>query len=220
MDQAPEDRAGTEERDSHPLRANLARKAIHLAMTLVPLAGWWRGYWLAFALTGLLLAASVLLESARRWWPQVNRLLWQFLPTTFRSWEDRRILGSTWFSIGALAALLLFGLNAGGAAILFLAWGDPAAELVGRKWGSPGQQKTVAGSLGCLGACLIAGLLAYAASGFRPGALLVGALVATATERWSPPPDDNLWVPVLSALVMVMAAWIGGEPLVLFPLWQ
>jgi dolichol kinase len=201
------------------LRANLARKSIHLAMTLVPLAGWWRGYWLALILAGLLLVASLLLESSRRWWPWVNRLLFKLLPTTFRSWEDRQILGSTWFSIGALAALLLFGLDAGGTAILFLAWGDPAAELVGRRWGSPGKRKTVAGSLGCLGACLLAGFLAYAASGLSPLALLVGALVATATERWSPPPDDNLWVPLFSAFVMVLVHTIGGGSLVLFPLW-
>jgi dolichol kinase len=146
--------------------------------------------------------------------------LWKLLPTTFRAWEDRRVLGSTWFSIGALAALLLFGLDAGGAAILFLAWGDPAAELVGRRWGSPEKQKTWAGSLGCLAACLLAGLLARAQGGSTLWGLGLGALVATATERWSPPPDDNLWVPVFSALVVMLVAWIGGGTLVLFPLWQ
>jgi dolichol kinase len=202
------------------VRAYLARKTIHLAMTLVPLAGWWRGYRLALLLAGLLLAASLLLEASRRWWPWVNRLLWKLLPTTFRAWEDRRVLGSTWFSIGALAALLLFGLDAGGAAILFLAWGDPAAELVGRRWGSPEKQKTWAGSLGCLAACLLAGLLARAQGGSTLWGLGLGALVATATERWSPPPDDNLWVPVFSALVVMLVAWIGGGTLVLFPLWQ
>ena len=66
---------------------------------------------------------------------------------------------------------------------------------------------------------MLASLLAYVASGFSLLALLAGALVATATERWSPPPDDNLWVPVFSALLMALLHWIGGGSLVLFPLW-
>jgi dolichol kinase len=187
------------------------RKLIHVAMALLPAVGWWGSHLLALALGGLLVGASLAVEAARRWWPGVNRLLWRLLPTTFRPWEDRRLLGSTWFAIGALASLLIYGRDAGGTAVLYLAWGDPAAELVGGRWGRPGQEKTLAGSLGCLGACLVAGLVGVGLGGLSPWAGLAGAVTATLIERWSPPPDDNLWMPLLSGLaVLAVQGWVGG----------
>jgi dolichol kinase len=195
------------------------RKLIHLAMALLPAAGWWVSFQLALALGGLLLGASLAVEAARRWWPGVNRLLWRLLPTTFRAWEDRRLLGSTWFVVGALASLLLYGQDVGGTAVLFLAWGDPAAEMVGGRWGRSGQEKTVAGSLGCLALCLVAGLVGVGLGGLSPWAGLAGAVVATLVERWSPPPDDNLWMPILSGLAIVVIQWWVGGSSGLFSLW-
>jgi dolichol kinase len=184
-------------------RISLLRKLIHVAMALVPLCGWLIGHWLATAIAAALVVASLALEAARQWWPWVNRLLWRIIPSVFRGGEERHLLGSTWFALGAWLTLLLFGRDAGGTAVLFLAWGDPAAELVGRRWGRPGQRKTLAGSVGCLLACL-----AGVATGIWLGGLplvpaLAGVFTATAVERWSPPPDDNLWMPVLSGAVML-----------------
>jgi dolichol kinase len=163
---------------------------------------------LAVALAGVLLVTSLLVEAARRWWPWVNRLLWRFLPATFKEGEQRRVLGSTWLSLGMLGALMLFGRDVGSTAILFLTWGDPAAELVGRRWGMPGEGKTLAGSLACLAACLLAGLVGMGLGGLSLWAVLVGAGVATAVERWTPPPDDNVWIPVLSGLSMAAVQWL------------
>ena len=201
-------------------RPSLLRKLIHLAMALVPAAGWWMSGWVALALAGALLVVSLLIEAARRWWPWVNRLLWRLLPTVFRSWEGHRVLGSTWFAVGMVATLLLFGQDVGGTAVLYLAWGDPAAELVGRRWGRPGQAKTVVGSAGCLAACLLAGVVGVGLGGLSPWAALAGAVVATLVERWSPPPDDNVWIPLLSGLAMALVqGWAAGTP-VLFPMWR
>lgn len=191
-------------------RMSMLRKLIHLAMTVVPAAGWFVSYWLALALAGAVLAASLALEAARRWWPWVNRLLWRLIPSVFREWEDRRSLGSTWFALGTLTTLLLCGRDAGGTAVLFLVWGDPAAELVGRRWGRPGQGKTLVGSLGCLAACLVASAVGIRLGGLNPWAALGGAVVATLIERWSPPPDDNLWMPILSGLTILFAEWVIG----------
>jgi dolichol kinase len=192
-------------------RVSLLRKLIHLATTLVPAIGWLISYWLAIALAGAALVASLALEAARRWWPWVNRLLWRLIPSVFREWEDQRLLGSTWCAVGMLMALLLFGGDAGGTAILFLAWGDPAAEWVGRRWGEPVRKKTLAGSLGCLVACLLAGIVGVYWGNLSPWAVLAGAVVATLVERWSPPPDDNLWIPILSGLaIVVVQRWSSG----------
>ncbi len=116
--------------------------------------------------------------------------------------EQRRALGSTWLSLGMLGVLALFGRDVGSTAILFLTWGDPAAELVGRRWGTPGKSKTMAGSLACLAACLVAGVVGMGLGGLSLWAVLIGAGVATVVERWAPPPDDNLWIPILAGLAM------------------
>lgn len=205
---------------SNPRLLSPTRKLIHVAMALLPAIGWWVSYGWALALAGLFLAASLVVEAARRGWPWVNRLLWRLLPTTFRAWEGDGVLGSTWFAVGALATLLLFGRDVGGTAVLFLAWGDPAAELVGRRWGRPGAGKTLAGSLGCLAACLAAGVAGISLGGLSPWAVAAGAVVATLAERAPLPPDDNVWLPLLSGLVMgAVQALIGGQG-VLFPLWH
>jgi dolichol kinase len=142
------------------------------------------------------------------------------LPTVFRKAENRRILGSSWFAVGALASFLLFGCDIGGTAVLFLAWGDPVAEMAGGRWGRQAQGKTVVGSLACLAACAVAGFVGIGLGGLSPWAALLGAVIATLVERWSPPPNDNLWMPVLSGLGMAMARWsIGGEA-VLLPMWR
>jgi dolichol kinase len=201
-------------------RLSLSRKLVHMAMAVIPAAGWLVAYWLALALAGTILLASLALEAMRRWWPWVNRLLWRLLPTIFRSWEGKGVLGSTWLALGVAATLLLFGRDVGGTAVLFLSWGDPMAEVVGRRWGGGRQGKTLPGSLGCLLACLVAGVVGIGLGGLSPWAVLAGAVVATIVERWSPPPDDNLWIPTLSGLAMGLVEWlVGGQP-VLFPMWR
>ncbi len=188
---------------------SLLRKLIHLALALLPAVGWWLSYEAALLLAGLFVLVSLAIEAARRWWSWVDRLLWRFIPSVFRAWEEQAVLGSTWFALGALAALLLTGLDAGGTAILFLAWGDPAAEFVGRRLGGGRRDKTLAGSLGCLGACLVAAWVGVRLGGLAPLAALSGAVVATLVERWPPPPDDNLWMPLLSGLAMRAVQWLA-----------
>lgn len=187
-------------------RVSLLRKLLHLAMAVIPAAGWRLAPWSAIGLTALFLGASLIVEAARRDWLWVNRLLWRLLPSAFREGEARRILGSTWFAAGAFVTLLAFGMDAGGTAVLFLAWGDPLAEVVGRWRGGGAAGKTWAGSAACLAACVVAAGVGVSLGGLHPGAALLGAGVSTLVERWSPPPDDNVWMPVISGL----AIWIAG----------
>jgi len=181
---------------------SLLRKLIHLAMAWLPALGWLISYPVELALSAALLLASLVVEVARRRWQEVNRLLWRMLPSTFRSDEGQKVLGSTWFAVGALVTLVLFGRDTGGTAVLFLTWGDPAAELTGRRWGRPDRRKTLAGSLGCLLACLLAACVGIGLGGLNPLVALTGVIVATLAERWSPPPDDNVWLPILTGLAM------------------
>jgi dolichol kinase len=194
----------------HDGRLSPLRKLIHLATAVIPAAGWWWSSLLALGLAALFLLASIVLEVVRRWWQPANRFLWWLVPSAFRDSEDRRMLGSTWFAVGMFLSLLLFGRDVGGTAVLFLSWGDAAAELVGRRWGRSTGEKTLAGSLGCLLACLVAGVVGVGLGGLSPWTVLVGALVATLVERRSPPPNDNVWMPALSGLAMLAVQRLVG----------
>ena len=216
----PQAHTGDQVAASGPPRASMTRKLIHLAMAILPALGWSVSYCLALISSATMLGASLAIELARRWWPWCNLLLRRLLPTVFRKAEAQGILGSTWFAAGALLSLLLFGRDIGGTAVLLLAWGDPVAEIVGRRWGAVGQGKTVVGSLGCFTACVVAGFVGVGLGGLSPWAACLGAVIATLVERWSPPPNDNLWMPLLSGLgVTLTQLLVGGEPTSL-PFWR
>jgi dolichol kinase len=105
--------------------------------------------------------------------------------------------------------LLLFGREIGGMAALFLALGDPAAELAGRRWGRKGSGKTLAGSLACLVVCLAVAAAGSLLIHLAPVIGVAGAVAATVAERWPPPPGDNAWMPLFSAVVMAVAGEIA-----------
>jgi Dolichol kinase len=84
--------------------------------------------------------------------------------------------------------------------MLILGWGDGLAALVGRYAQGPmiRANKTVYGSLAMLSASLIV-LLVFLDS---VGLSIIVAVVATATEVWTPKGFDNLSVPLLSMLLL------------------
>ena len=113
-------------------------------------------------------------------------------------------LGEVYFCITwtlVIVGLWYIDLNAGVAAALFMSVGDGVTgivrNIVYKRW-----SKGVAGSVAMLLVSLPIGIIYKGYIG------AVAAIVATLVERW-PKVDDNLTVPTLSALVMVLgdALW-------------
>ena len=161
------------------------RRLLHVGtvlVLLVPAVGSWRSL-------RLLLSAGVpvvlLLEIMRLRNPVVAHHLTRRLPV-FRPREAARINGATWLWLGyALASWLPAAAAQGG--ILAGAIADPAAALVGSRWGG-GVRKSWAGTMAACGATV--GALLIAGSGWLPA--MVSGLAAGALERWSGSLDDNL----------------------------
>ncbi len=88
------------------------------------------------------------------------------------------------------------------AAMLYLTVGDGLAGFVGRSWGRLRiGTKSVEGSLACfLGAWAVGALVLTPPVG-RPE-VLIGAVLVTLIEALSPPPDDNLTLPLLSGVAL------------------
>jgi dolichol kinase len=123
-----------------------------------------------------------------------------------RSSDERGVL---YFFVGIISTLFIFSFNItiANAGILMLLIGDSASTIVGRRYGThklPFKAlKSVEGSL----AFLVFGFLsALALLPLLPA--VVGALVGAITEAYSPI-DDNIPVPIISALaITIVIYWL------------
>lgn len=176
---------------------------------------------IAVSYTGWMLS----LELARRLSPRLNRWL---VDVVFRSIarpsEAWRMNSGTWYGL-AITVMLVAGAPqlACVAAVLTLGLGDPAAALVGRRWGRHKLvgRKSLEGTLGFVAVATLAvtlwmalfawpafaagGSLADALSRIVPFALVAataGALAETISERL----EDNFTIPLATAAA---AAWLS-----------
>jgi dolichol kinase len=188
------------------LGSELARKAIHFAAIVVPLA-YLYGWISKHALRDLLLAATVVsigIELLRLHEPRVKMYFRQFLGNLIRRHEKRSLLGSTYLLIAALVSVMIFPREICVAALGALILGDTAAALVGKAWGRIhlfGSRKTLEGSLACLA---VSFLFAWKVTNLPLDVALVGATVATLFEILPLPLDDNFAVPLSAGFAMIL----------------
>ncbi len=132
-------------------------------------------------------AVSLVVEAARLGSPAVATGLRRLAPV-FRPSETRRPSGAAWLFV-AYALVAWLPPPAPAAGVLAGALADPAAALVGTRWGG-GAAKSWPGTIAALAVASLA-LLAWGVP--LPVALAGGGLGA-ALERWSGPFDDNLLI--------------------------
>jgi dolichol kinase len=154
------------------------------ALLLLTLLQSWQALRSTLVLAGLL---AVAFETVRLSRADVRDLAARWVPV-YRPEEAGRPSGAVWLFIGyALAAWM--PVPAPAAAVLAGALADPAAALVGGRFGH-GRPKSWPGTAAALtmaaGALLVLGLPPLAVAG--------GGLAAAALERWSGPINDNLLV--------------------------
>ena len=180
------------------------RRFFHIAAgSTIPIAGIFLPESVMVAGLGIVSAGGLGMEIARFKVEWLNQCLVRWLAPLLKADEDRRITGATYVVIG-LIAFLLFDTVVAVSAMLFLALGDPAAALVGRRM--PGPRLFGKSPVGTI-AFLVVSLLIVAVlvgSGRFPyhWALLVGGAVAALVELAPVPPDDNLTIPLAAGGAM------------------
>lgn len=165
------------------------------------------GYALLYAVTdrpvalwalGAGLAVGAIVETVRLRNPALNRWLIDRFAGIHRDKETARPSGIVWTLAGCfLTSLLVPDRDIVIAAMLYLTVGDGLAGFVGRVWGRwRVRGKSVEGSAACfLGSWVVGALV------LPSGAEAIwGAFLATVVEALSPPPDDNLTIPLLTGL--------------------
>ncbi len=157
----------------------------------------------AFA-SGLVLMLAV--DLFRLASPRANRLFFKAFRWFASPREKGRIASSTWYAVGALIVLALFESQTAISAILVLALADPAASYIGRRWG---RRRLGTGTF--LGVAVFAAVAtAVLAFSHPPGAALSVGLVVALIECQPLGLDDNLTVPVSTAVALL--AWATVFP--------
>lgn len=166
--------------------------------------------WLALGFAGLAWA----LELVRWWAPSTNKYItvpWKLFLHPDEIW---RINSATWLCTALLFLALSFDAQTCTLAVIVLGIADPAAALIGRRFGRTRLHgnRTLAGTTAFVVAGTLAGvavltLIAPDISLWR-GALLAlfAAAPAAAAELYSTRLDDNLTVPVSAGI----GAWAGS----------
>jgi dolichol kinase len=178
------------------MKRELARKAIHVSSTAVPLLVWLLPRPVAVAVLVPVAVLALAIDLARH---RIRPFRYHFLRhtrTMLRPHERRGLAGATWMAIAYAAATVLFPKPVAIAAMLFNGLGDAAAALVGKRWG---RRRTTWGKSWegfaaglAVDLAIGVGLWVLAPGAVSLAAALLGA-VAAATVEFAPLPlDDNL----------------------------
>ncbi len=173
------------------------------------------------AITGAFVAWAWTMETLRRTSGRLNALLMKAFAPVAHPHETNRVNSASWY----VTALFLLSLTRAplpcAIGVAVLAFGDPAAALVGRRFGrvALAYGRTLEGSLAFF---VAGGLLAFGvAMLFAPAlawpALLAmagaGALAGCLAELSSLRIDDNLSVALAAAGAAALAGWALGVPM-------
>lgn len=190
-----------------------ARKLIHVALSLVAASV---AAFLPHPAGATVLAAATLValavETARRWSHAFAIRFHDLVGPMLRPRETRRLTGATTLAIGYTLALVLLPGWPAVAGILVAGLADPAAAVVGRRFGRvryPGG-KSVEGSVAFL---LVAAAVLLTLPGVGPGVAVAVAILLTIMEAPSLPVDDNLYLPTAGAAALTFLPWaaaLGG----------
>lgn len=214
--------------DRLPFAAELQRKVLHLLALVVPLGMAMLG--LPTVLYVLLPATTLALtgDALRAYVPDFHRFIRRFFGGMMRPREMPPpghgivINGATWVLVSATLLTLIIPLRVAVPILTMFMLSDAVAALVGRRWGRHPwgtTSRTVEGSAAFLGTGL--GVMAcFPALPFGLSALATG--VACLTEAAPMPGNDNVRVPFVAALTLMLLEWAWLDiPFVLFPvLWS
>ena len=160
--------------------------------------------WIMVALA----AVAVTMETVRRFIPRFNAFMVErVFGAISRPAELYHVNSASWYVMAVLIVLIAFPIRAAELGVIVLAVADPAATLVGRRWGKRRiwRDKSLVGSSAFF---VTATLLAFGFASIIPDAPGIGVrlvmasvvgLVGTIAEMFSERLDDNFTIPVLCA---------------------
>lgn len=164
---------------------------------------------------GAIVGGCCVWELARLYSPPCERLTLHIGAYIMRESEKKQILSSTYLLLAAFVVLLNFEKNIVYLSLLFLAFGDPAAGVVGRLYGRRRflSHKTYCGTTAAFVVCSLVAAVFYWKHNLMPQhfilASVASGLVGAASECVAIL-DDNLSLPIFSACGLQMIFYYLG----------
>ena len=188
----------------------ISRKAIHILNIIIPLSH-------IYIFTNkidmiIFLSAMVIfcffIEIFRYQNTFISKIFIRYLSIMMRNFEKKGSLtGATWVFVGALITIVIVPRPFCILALLFLAFGDTLAALIGMKFPFINiGNKTLSGSLACFTMCLFIGLILDFKISLE--IIFIGAFAATIAELASMKINDNLLIPLFSGCAMYLGSII------------
>ncbi|MFH1548332.1 MAG: hypothetical protein ABID32_03350, partial [Candidatus Omnitrophota bacterium] len=142
-----------------------------------------------------------------------NKWAFKHLNPLFKPKEKSHLVGTTYFLLGTLIAVIFAPKYIAILSLTFLAISDVAAAFVGERCGRIKifNNKTLEGSTAFFLTALLIGIVfmqlpLMRTEGLNLQLILWGSLTATLVELFSYKVDDNLSIPVIASLVMTILA--------------
>lgn len=175
-----------------------------LATLIAPLASFFLERTVLLICLGSLTLFFVGFDLLRLKFALVNQWFTFLFHTLLREYERIHITGASYILIASLLTFLVFPRDIAVLALCFLAVGDPAAAIA-RSQAIRYRSKIALGAAACFLSCFITAVaFYYAVLPLPPLMMLVGISAATAVETLRLPLNDNLTMPLLSALAMYL----------------
>ncbi len=169
--------------------------------------------------TGTIITISIfflillILEITRFKNPRFNKWAFKHLSPLFKPKEKSHFVGTTYFLLGVLVAVIISPKYIAITSLTFLAIADVAAAMVGERYGKIRiyNNKTLEGAIAFFIVAIISGLVLIQfprlqAEGLNFQLVLWGSLTATLVELFSSKIDDNLTIPIITSMVMTIIA--------------
>lgn len=165
---------------------------------------------------GIFTGLTLLGEIIRLNYPRFNAIVIRDAKKYMRKREADGLSSMTFFAVSTLLVCLIFPKGVAILSILYLGFGDALASIVGVKWGrhKVGRRFSVEGSLTFFATCflitLIYPFLNPAFSGSILGLAFLGGLIGMVSEWLSFRLDDNLVIPLVSAVFLQSTLFFLG----------
>ena len=186
-----------------PLLKEFLRKTIHLSGLVIPVGYTYfpRSIILLILIAGLAVAFAV--EFLRLTWQAFRDLFNRYLGFLLREGERQHICGATYWLIGAFLVVLIFPRHIAVFSLYMLIVSDSLAAWVGRSAGRIRliRGKTLEGSTAFFVSAFLIGMLI---PGYTVGTALLGASAGALFELGLIPLNDNLTIPIGTALVLIL----------------
>ncbi len=143
---------------------------------------------------------------------EANTKVFHALKFIMRKQEATRLSSTSFYMISCFLVVAIFPKSIAILSMLFLGFGDSIASIVGVKWGKrrPNKRYSLAGSMAFFTVCFAISFIIYPIlSPQFSGPLwlfaIIGGTAGALSERCAGPLDDNLSIPIFSAIFLWMA---------------